>query len=163
MWGNQCRISPGRLSRRTWLFWRNSIGVRLSASHFLGRIDSKGFLSGLKSVTDRCFDDLKSSSITLFQTYQHIGSPKLSKTYTTLTQSLISDREPTPTPSNWHPPPKTVTFFFIFFTFKHPRPQWIQAQKTGAVINFNRWRDWDGKSLRGLDWYKEEEAKEYEG
>ena len=51
----------------------------------------------------------------------------------------------------------------MFFIFKHPRPQWIQAQKTGAVINFNRWRDWDGKSLRGLDWYKEEEAKEYEG
>ena len=45
----------------------------------------------------------------------------------------------------------------------YPRPQWIQAQKTGAVINFNRWRDWDGKSLRGLDWYKEEEAQEYEG
>jgi len=50
-----------------------------------------------------------------------------------------------------------------FFGGIRSGPQWIQAQKTGAVINFNRWRDWDGKSLRGLDWYKEEEAKEYEG
>jgi len=41
--------------------------------------------------------------------------------------------------------------------------QWVQAMKTGSVINFNRWRDWNGKQLRGVDWYKEEENTEYQG
>ena len=43
------------------------------------------------------------------------------------------------------------------------RATWIQASKSGPIINFNRWQDWNGKTLRGLSWYKEEEDQEFEG
>ena len=40
---------------------------------------------------------------------------------------------------------------------------WIQAIKSGPVVNFNRWQDWNGKTLRGISWYKSEEEQEYDG
>ena len=45
----------------------------------------------------------------------------------------------------------------------HQRSTWIQAIKSGPVVNFNRWQDWNGKTLRGVGWYKDEEEEEYEG
>merc|ERR1711953_2815 len=49
-----------------------------------------------------------------------------------------------------------------FFTQLLTNDQWVQATKTGTVINLNRWRDWNGKYLRGVDWYQEEEGTEYQ-
>ena len=49
------------------------------------------------------------------------------------------------------------------FNSLHQRSTWIQAIKMGPVVNFNRWQDWNGKTLRGIGWYKDEEEEEYEG
>ena len=38
---------------------------------------------------------------------------------------------------------------------------WIQAIKVGPVVNYNRWKDWNDKTLRGVSLYKEEEK--YQG
>ena len=54
------------------------------------------------------------------------------------------------------------TSAMIFHQF-HFSSEWIQAVKVGTVVNFNRWEDWNSKTLRGLEWYSEEEATEYQG
>ena len=157
MWRNQCRISAGRLSRRTWLFWWNSIGVRLSWAYWL-----KGIFIRVKKCQRPLFLWLE---IIQYYSISNISTNRKSKTVKNLpnTHPISHNWQRTSKPFKLIPASKNRNEFLDGFTFKHLRPQWIQAQKTGAVINFNRWRDWDGKSLRGLDWYKEEEAKEYEG